>query len=392
MTNTPPLGSADGGIGTSIVDLRAIVVRAPVEEPVRLSFGTLDHRLTVFVEVELANGMIGVGESWVNWPPWAHVERVTAYEEGLRPLLIGRDALQIGSIRRLLESRFSPMSRQAGAVGPMHQAISGVDLALWDLSGKITGKSVAELCGGRRSTVPVYASSIGPGSQVESTCEALVDVGFSTVKVRVGFGRDTDRELLSKVRACTGDGFVIIADANRAWTLDEAREMADVLLEHGVSLIEEPLQDPTLVAIERLHDFTGLPVAMGENLYDEDEFLRFAESPAIGALQPDVTKNGGLSLVRAVGAIAATTGCTLMPHCYGGPLGFIASVHVMAGLGLDSPVEFPVGPSAPFWNMVDGQPAIHDGIVEVGEGPGFGFGMDGGRMVALSPAALSPQS
>ncbi|NQV08051.1 mandelate racemase/muconate lactonizing enzyme family protein [bacterium] len=362
--------------GGVIVDLRAYVVHAPIGEPVRLSFGTLSSRRLVLVEIELENGMIGIGESWVNWPPWAHVDRVAAFEQGIRPLIMGGDPGDISAIHDLLVARLDPMGRQADAVGPMYQAISGVDLALWDLAGKLAEQSVVHLCGGSGATVPVYASSIGPGSDIESTCSDLVDHGFDQVKVRVGFDRETDRDLLRRVRKCAGDGFGIIADANRAWTLGEAEAMTGVLMEYGVDLVEEPLRDPDLAAIEVLFESTGLPVAVGENLYEEEDFIRFADSPAIGALQPDVTKNGGFSPILEIAARIARSGCALMPHCYGGPLGFMASVHLMAGLGTRGSIEFPIGPMAPFWGMVGGPPAIHDGVVDVPSGPGFGFHLD----------------
>lgn len=361
---------------TIIVDLRATALCAPLGEPTKLSFGTLSRRMTVLIEIELANGIIGFGESWVNWPPWAYVERIAAYEQGIRPLLLGQDARAIGSINDLLADSLIPAGQQAGAVGPMHQAISGVDLALWDLAGKLAGRSVADLCGGRAATVPVYASSIDPGSDIESTCRDLAGVGFSEVKVRVGFGIEADRDLLRRVRKCVGADFGIIADANKAWTIDEAQRMAGVVAEFGVEMIEEPLAHPSLQSIERLFESSGLRIAVGENLYEEAEYRRLGESPAVGALQPDATKNGGFSFMRRIAAITDAVDCALMPHCYGGPLGFLASVHLMAGLGLSGSVEFPVGPGAPFWDLIGGAPTVRNGKVEVPQGPGFGFAPD----------------
>ncbi len=367
------MGLDSSATESTIVDLRAHAISVPIGEPVRLSFGTLDKRRVILVEVELADGTVGYGESWVNWPPWAHAERLAAYSQGLRPMIVGRDARDIDRIRADLEGYLYPMGRQAGAGGPAHQALSGIDLALWDLAGKLSGCSAANLCGGSSGRVGVYASSIGPGPNAEAVCRQVIADGFSTVKLRVGFGREQDRDLLERVRSCLGDRITLIADANRAWTLAEAEEMCGILGEYSVGLIEEPLVDPDLRDFERLHDATGLEVAVGENLYEAEEFSSHLASRAIGALQPDVTKNGGFTFVRSIGEMASARGVPLMPHCYGGPLGFFASVHLMAGSGFPGAVEFPIGPSAPFWEMAGGAPEVRDGWIEISSGSGFGF-------------------
>lgn len=358
---------------STIVDLRVATVTVPINEPVRLSFGTLDRRRTMLVEIEVADGTIGYGESWVNWPPWSHTERAAAYVQAIRPHVLGREARNIESIRHDLESLLRPMGEQAGAMGPVHQAVSGVDLALWDLAGKLSGKSVAALLGTNSSAVSVYASSIGPGPDIESRCQGIVEAGFNRAKIRVGFGLDRDRDLLHRIRTCVGDRLALIADANRAWTLQEAERMAATLSEYGIVLVEEPLNSPDLNDIERFFEATGLQVAVGENLYDVDDYRTHALSRAVAALQPDAAKNGGLTLLRAVGEIAQTADVLMMPHCYGGPLGFYASLHLMAGLGLAGAVEFPIGAPSPFWGMVGGIPEVRNGRVDLPSENGFAF-------------------
>lgn len=355
-----------------IVRVEARVIGAPIDEPVLLSFGVLRHRFMVLLEIETADGLVGYGESWVNWPPWAHVERAAAYDLVVAPELLGRDASGIAGLVEDLESVLMPMGHQAGTVGAVQQAISGVDLALWDLEGKRAGSGVAGLLGPPARHVEVYASSVGPGSNVEAVCERLVGRGFRTIKVRVGFDRDGDRELLRRVRTTVGDGVRLIADANRAWGLSDAIDMARVLRRYDVHLVEEPLVRPTMGDLERLHTRTGIKVAMGENIYSHDAFARLLASPAIGALQPDLTKNGGLTRGRLIGAAAEEAGVSLMPHCYGGPFGFVASLQLMSGAGLDGAVEYPVEPQAPFWDMLSSPPEVIDGRVVVPDGPGLG--------------------
>ncbi|MGH9151478.1 MAG: mandelate racemase/muconate lactonizing enzyme family protein [Acidimicrobiales bacterium] len=373
---------------TTIVDVRGRALRVAIAEPVRLSFGTLDHRFVVLIEIELANGVIGIGESWVNWPAWAAYERLVAYEHGLRSRLLGRDAGCISLLRQELVAELQPGARQAGALGPLLQAISGVDLALWDALGKTKGMSVAGVHGQIRDSVPVYASSIGPGPDLDRSCEYVIEAGFIALKLRVGFGRDTDRDVIRRVRRNVGGNFDIIADANRAWTLEEAIQTGRMLADHGIELVEEPLTRSDLKSLEQFHSETGLGVAVGENLYDSSQFAAVLGLEGIGAIQPDVTKCGGFSLAHQVAEMAASSGVAVMPHCYGGPLGFLASLHLMATMDVEGSVEYPFGPSVPFWKMIGSPPQIRDGRVDVPTGSGFGFRPDRDWISAATVAQI----
>lgn len=368
-----------GSNGPRICAARFFPMTVELDVPVRLSFGKLTQRHIVIIEIETDNGVLGHGESWVNWPPWAHIERVAAYENFIGPLLIGQDAMDRQGVWDSLLSVLKPIGEQAAAIGPVLQALSGVDIALWDIAAKELGCSVSELLGSEQVSVPTYASSLFPESDVTAEAQRLQAQGFNTVKVRVGFDSEREQDLRRRLHFLRSEGFTIFADANRAWTLAEAVRAGISLVDCGVTLLEEPLQRFSIRDAERLYEATGLKVAVGENIYSLDQIDELASSPAVGAIQPDATKNGGFSFLLAAGEIAARGGVPLMPHCFGGPLGFLASCHAMAGLGATGSVEYPIAPYAPFWPLAGGAPAVNDGRVDVSRGLGFGLAIELGR-------------
>lgn len=110
-----------------------------------MSFAPLTHRVMILIEVELADGSVGVGESWANYPAWAWRERTATIHDGVAPLLTGRRFPDPATAQRELLAELTPLGRQWGAPGPVHQAISGVDMALWDLAARHAGTSLARL-------------------------------------------------------------------------------------------------------------------------------------------------------------------------------------------------------------------------------------------------------
>jgi L-alanine-DL-glutamate epimerase-like enolase superfamily enzyme len=155
--------SGQGPAGSRIRDVRLRVLRAKSTDGIAMAFAPLSHRSMVLVEVYTADGLVGYGESWTNYPPWAASERVATLRHGVFPLLVGKDARRITGLHRALCRQLEPIGRQWGAPGPIMQAISAVDLALWDLAGRAAGRAVCWLAGGPvRDEIPVYASSLGP--------------------------------------------------------------------------------------------------------------------------------------------------------------------------------------------------------------------------------------
>jgi D-galactarolactone cycloisomerase len=366
-----------------IEGLRVRMFEVPLDEPVRMSFAALRARRCCLVEVR-AGGLVGIGESWVNHPPWAWRERVATLREGVAPLLAGLDAADVRGVHDRLVAALVPLGRQWGAPGPVWQAISGVDMALWDLAGKAAGVPLAVLLGASDppSAVPVYASGIGP-DRVEDLTERAVALGVRALKVKVGFGRARDAAVLRAARAVTGDAVALFADANQAWTPGEAVEMCALLADHGVAWCEEPVAGNALRDLEDVHRRTGMPLATGENVYTPDAFAAYAASPAVAHIQPDAAKTGGVTTALRVAARAAEHGTSFTPHCYTGAPTIAATAHLAAAAGA-AWVEYDVRDNRLRTDLTTEPPEVRDGFLRVPDGPGLGIALDEDRLASYA--------
>jgi L-alanine-DL-glutamate epimerase-like enolase superfamily enzyme len=359
-----------------IADVRVRTLAAPLDQPVRLACGTITRRTMALVEVESADGAVGLGESWVNHPPWAIAERRAAITEGIGPLLIGADAASIAALHARVLGELSGPARQSGGPGPLMQALSGVNTALWDLAGKSFGLPVAALSGGYvRTEVPVYASGLGPDS-VTVMAARCAELGFTAAKVRVGFGAGTDRDNLLAAREVLGPRAALMADANQAWSLPEAVRMAGPLGEAGVAWVEEPVRGDRLADLEEFSRRTGLTVATGENIYGSAGFLPYLQSREALVLQPDVSKAGGLTETLPVCHLAAALGRQVLPHLYGGALAWAATLQLAAAGPAVAGVEFDLRPNPLRDALLTDPPAVHRGLARIPAGPGLGVTLD----------------
>lgn len=359
-----------------ITDVRAHVLAAPLDEPIRMAFGAMRARTTVLVEVATSAGLSGWGESWVNFPPWAWRERVATIEEGLRPLLVGADPLARDALWRRMYDAVVPMARQWGAIGPVMQALSGVDIALWDLEGRLRGVPIAELLGGPGAgRVPAYASGLAPADVVGKARRA-VESGFTMLKLKIGFGREADLESVAAVRRAIGPGVALMVDANQAWTPAETLEMGKFLADHDVRWLEEPVPSADERELVQVVGRAGVPIAAGENVYGRHGFARLLDAHAVDIAQPDVAKTGGISEMRAIVALATACGTPWAPHFYGAALGAAATCHCFAALPGGIAVEWDWNPNPLRDALVRGGFDVRDGTVAVPGGPGLGVELD----------------
>lgn len=359
----------------TLSQLSISVLKAPLAEPIKTSFGVLKNRTMVIVGLTSSDGTTGSGESWVNFPGWAADERVATLAEGVVPILRahpeGTPAEQYLRLSRAL----SPLGRQWGAPGPISQAISAVDVAMWDLVGRLsecpcdTGRSRV------RDRIPVYASGLGPSNHREHV-EAALEAGHTAVKVKIGFGREKDAAALQLVREVGGDKLQIFTDANQAFTVDEATDMVPILRDVGVEWIEEPVRGDQLSDLEEFHRRTDFPIATGENLYGVENFSRYLHSPAVAAIQPDLSKMGGLTPALTVADDALDADCDVFPHLFNGALAYAASLTFTALAPAARLLELDVREN-PFRDpLMIAPPRVIDGTVEIPGGAGHGVELD----------------
>jgi L-alanine-DL-glutamate epimerase-like enolase superfamily enzyme len=363
-------------MASEITDVAVHLLYAVPQERIAMSFGVLGRRAMALVEIRCSDGSTGYGESWINYPSWAGAERRATITQGVAPLLIGKDPDDVIALHDELVRALAPLGRQWGAPGPISQAISGADIALWDRYGRVLKRPLCELLGGVvRDRVPVYASSLGP-TDVAEHAAACREQGFGLVKLKVGFGREVDEANLAAAREALGDRVDLAADANQRWSLDEALDMADALRRAGVVWVEEPIAGSPLSDVEKFYGSTGLPVALGENLYLRSAFEPYIASPAVQVLQPDVSKSGGITELVAICEAAHAAGKTVMPHLYGGALTFAASLQLAACCAAIERVEYDVRSNPLRDPLLRDSPVPVGGILTIPMGPGLGVDLD----------------
>lgn len=353
----------------TIEGVQVQVFEAPV--PLTVSFGALSVRRMCLVSI-LAGGYVGRGESWVNWPSWSYVERVATIREGVTPLVVGADALDRLALVSRVRDTLLPLGRQWGAPGPIWQALSALDVALWDIASQVSGCSIGHLLNPNpRRRLPVYASGVGP-NDVAELMERALQQGFTAAKLKIGFGRDEDVRIIREARSIVGDEFRLYSDANRAWTMEQAVAMMPVLFDHGILWCEEPLAEDPPERLDELFEKTGMPLTLGENVYGLELATRYMDCPGVEHLQPDVSKTGGISMIRDCSERAAGRSTCVTPHSYGSAFTVLATAQVSSAVENLGIVELDVRDN-PFRSELLAEPlVVRDGYLEVPQGDGFG--------------------
>lgn len=332
---------------------------------------------TVLVKVTTDEGIVGWGECSPMQPPVivAHIEHT------LKRLVIGEDPF---NLERLIERMFIAPYKIAGQA--LAIAISGIEIALWDIIGKALSVPVYKLLGGAyRTKIPVYASSmrrdISPQDEARRLAELVEKFGFRAVKVRIGnrFGADEDVypgrsiEVVREVRKVLGDDIAIMVDANSAFTSSRAIEIGRKLEEFGIFHFEEPCPYTDLDANAKVAAALDVPVALGEQEWD---LVRFREMMAKGAcdiVQPDVIKVGGFLRCKKVAAMAEAFNIPVTLHNTQPTIGTIATLHFAASTPMCRyPQEFNIEPHPFAHRLVKELPKVESGFISVPDAPGLG--------------------
>ena len=374
-----------------IASVQAHVFRYPVKVPVRTSFGTMTDRPALFVQVRDEDGVEGWGEVWCNFPACGAEHRARLVHTVMAPLLQGQGFDGPAAAWESLTRRTAVLAIQSGEPGPMAQAIAGVDLALWDLAARRAGQPLWRYLGGQQSRIPVYASGINPQGSVEMA-QQMRSAGHRAFKLKVGFGAERDTDNLRALRQELGEATPLMADANQAWTLQEAASMAQRLAPFGLDWLEEPLRaDRPWSEWQQLKAQAQMPLAGGENLAGGEAFDAAIAAKVFSVMQPDVAKWGGISACWPVVQRARAAGLRYCPHYLGGGLGLLASAHLLAAAGGDGLLEIDSNDNPLRSALSPKLSDIQDGWVTLDESPGIGALPDvtGVAASVARPVALS---
>jgi D-galactarolactone cycloisomerase len=313
-----------------ITDIRTMRLRAtiPAEGQVFSRSGVRNTRSTTLVQVETSEGITGIGSCSGNGELLEFI-----IGKILKPLVVGMDPTQIDEIWDKAYIRGG--HKEFGTRGIGVVALSGIDIALWDILGKARGLPLYQLLGGkRRDKVPVYATALYPEepSQVAKRARGFADQGFHGVKIKVGFDLDQDVRIVRAVRRELGKDFIVMTDANQGYSLDVALQAAAGFADAGAFWLEEPLFVEDVEGHAVLRERGKVPIAVGENLHTYAAFRDFVASGAVDFLQPDVARAGGITEIRKITALGAKHRVPVSFHTWGDAVALAASVHLSASL------------------------------------------------------------
>ena len=318
----------------------------------------------LLLRIDTDEGVTGWGEAFGHGVSPA---TKTAFDTLVGPMLIERDPSDIDALMQQLQQTLHLFGRS----GPVMYALSGVDIALWDIAGKVEGKPLWQMFAGTARPMPAYASLLrcsGPDAVVRS-CEEALGQGYRLIKLH-----EITVEAVKAARDAAGLGVPLMVDTNCPWSVDEALAMAQKLRPFDMYWLEEPVWPPEdHVGLAKVRA-AGTAIAAGENAAGLIEFRRSFELGSLDIAQPSVTKIGGIGEMRRIIALANEFGVRVVPHCpYFGP-GFIASLHLTAALPAGTPVErlFVDLEASPMGAWVDPK----NGEMRVPQGPGLGADPD----------------
>lgn len=368
------------------------VVSAPVERPFTSSRGWLyKTRGSCIVEIETQDGMVGWGECYGP----AHVSRAFI-DTQFGPRIIGRDAFDVEVIWEDLYNRI----KDYGSSGMAIAAISGIDIALWDIIGKSCGKPVHKLIGGAfRDKVQAYATGlyfIDMDRLIEEAVEeaqGYVEEGFTAIKMKIGLGSPKlDIARVEAVRKAIGDDVRLMVDANHCFTVPAAIRLGRELEKLNVEWFEEPISPEDLDGYVEVTRALDMAVAGGENEYTRWGFRDIVTRKAMDIVQPDVCAAGGFSECRKIAALATAHGVECVPHAWGSVIGVAATLHFIAALPDQPPSFRPMPPlfefeqcENPFRDHLATNPIVqHKGVVAIPTGAGLGIEIDRGVLAKYS--------
>ncbi len=360
-----------------ITAVEAYPLRAELREPFGFSQWTFRKRETTLVAVRTDEGLTGWGEAYGPSAPPA-----VALREFLGPLVLGRDPRDTEALWHLLFAR----SLDYGQKGTLVAAISGLDIAFWDLKAQAAGVPVYRLLGGAEAeTVPCYATGFyftegDLEKKFTQEAESYLAGGFTAMKMKVGLGVERDAVLVAAVRRAIGPQARLMIDANHAYTAVEAIALGRRIEQHDIGWFEEPVSPLDLRSYLEVKRRLRMPLAGGEAEYTRFGFEPLLRHRAVDYAQPDLCACGGISEGMKIATLASIYGVHVTPHAWGSAVGLAAALHFYAALPgpaarvppAEKLIEYDRTEN-PFRTEIVAEPVSFDqGRLFVPQGPGLG--------------------
>lgn len=327
----------------------------------------------IYVRIDTNGGIYGIAGHEYYGGEESCIKRISDYLVGEDPLCIEKHAATL----RYLWPYFGT-------------AVWFVEIALWDILGKVAGLPVYRMLGNAHDTVTAYASTgqdLSPKKRAEDA-RRLKEEGFRAIKLRIhGETLSQDIEQVRAVRRAVGEDMAIMVDANQTdvhdaplpgprWSFHRARETAQALAQYGVAWLEEPLPRHNYALLQQLRECSPVPIAGGEVNQGLHELTRLLIDRCYDILQPDVTLCEGFLRLRALASLADSLSVLVNPHTWGDPVGMVANLHLAAAISNTSYFEFPHDPPAfpaeVYQQTLKTPLRVQDGQILVPQEPGLG--------------------
>jgi len=364
-----------------IVKVEPFVVQSKLESSFYFSQWEYDTRVICLVKITADDGTYGWGEGYGP----AHL--IKAGVEFFSPLLLNEDPLHSEGLWQKMYRRSLDYARK----GILVSALSAIDVALWDLKGKILNLPVSVLLGGRkREYVKPYATGMyfsGGNNLMQKLVDEALDyktAGYNAMKMKVGLGIKKDIENVKAVREAIGPDIELMIDANHAFSLKEAAQLAHAVEEFNIAWFEEPVSPDHYECYAELRQKTSIPISGGECEYLCGGFLYLFQKRCVDIAQPDICSAGGLTEVKKIACLAQAFGVEFVPHTWGTGIALSAALQLLSNLDVvpgrlyepDLLLEFDRTENPLRDELIVPKFNMENGVINIPDNPGLGVDVD----------------
>ena len=339
------------------------------------------ERCICVVKITASNGQVGWGEGY---------GPATVLEAGVKlliPQVLGKNPLENEVIWNHMYRRTLDYARRGILVASM----SAIDIAVWDLKGKILGLPVSTLLGGaHRDKIRPYATGLyftnyeNPAEGLVEEAKMYVEQGFTAMKMKVGLGIKEDVALVKAIREAIGDDIKLMVDSNHAYTYREAVELSRKIEKYDIGWFEEPISPEFYEQSRELRSKTTIPISGGECEYLRFGFQQLISNKSVDIIQPDICASGGLTEAKRISAIASANGIDIIPHTWGTSIGIHVALHFISNLESipgrmyqsDFFMEYDQTENGLRERLTFPKIEMVDGMIEVPKRPGLGIEVD----------------
>lgn len=339
------------------------------------------ERCICVVKITTSTGEVGWGEGY------GPAKVLEAGIKLLTPFVVGQNPLENEVIWNLMYRKTLDFARRGILVASM----SAIDIAVWDLKGKILGLPVSTLLGGAlRKKIRPYATGLyftnyeNPAEGLVEEAKLYVSQGFKAMKMKVGLGIKKDVEIVKSIREAIGPDIGLMVDSNHAYTLREATELARKIEKYDIGWFEEPISPEFYEQYNELRSKTTIPISGGECEYLRFGFQQLIKNKSVDIIQPDICASGGLTEAKRIAAIASANGVDIIPHTWGTSIGIHVALHFISNLESipgrmyqpDFLIEYDQTENGLREKLTYPKIEMIDGMIDVPNRPGLGIDID----------------